>query len=49
MPDFSPSYVNMVKSIINKNGNITEARKLFDTVSSKTGISEKYLIINFSI
>ena len=49
MPYFSPSYVNMVNTSINKDGNITEARKLFDSVSARTGVSEKYLNINFLI
>jgi TolB-like protein/Tfp pilus assembly protein PilF len=48
MPDFSAPYSNMVEAIIHKSGNITEARKLFDSVSAQTGISEKYLRINFS-
>jgi tetratricopeptide (TPR) repeat protein len=39
----------MVEACIHKNGNITEAKKLFDSVSARTGISEKYMRINFSI
>ncbi|MRR19114.1 hypothetical protein EG827_02880 [bacterium] len=49
LPYFSPPYVNMVEACIHKNGNITEAKKLFDSVSARTGISEKYMRINFSI